>query len=147
MYRNDWDAAVARASALEAQLRQAQAGQSADAATIATLSQQLAAAQAELARLHGAAPGAYAAPFAYRPQARGALILTLGILALVMCSALGPVAWAMGSTDLAAIDRGELDPAGRGLVTAGRVCGIVATVLLIMVVFAMLMMFGMLSRL
>ena len=35
MYRNEWDAAVARASALEQQLRAAQSSQSVDAATIA----------------------------------------------------------------------------------------------------------------
>ena len=53
MYRSEWDAALARASALETQLRQAQSGQQQDAATIAMLSQQLQACNAELARLRG----------------------------------------------------------------------------------------------
>ena len=60
MYRNEWDAAVARASALEQQLRDAQSGQQADAATIANLTQQLQQANAELARLRG--QGGYGYP-------------------------------------------------------------------------------------
>lgn len=140
MYRNDWDAAVARATALEEELRRAQAGQATDAATIAQLSQQLAATQAELARLRG---GAFApGPFGYRPPARGALVLTLGILSLVMCGFLGPVAWSMGSSDLAAIDRGELDPGGRGMLQAGRVCGIIASALLVVALVSVLMLVG-----
>lgn len=144
MYRNDWDAAVARAAALEEQLRQAQAGKAQDAEAIARLHQQLAATQAELARLRGGAYG-YPPPFAVLPPARGGAILTLGILSLVLCGLLGPIAWAMSSNDLAAIDRGELDPRGRGTVTAGRVCGIIGTVLMIVQIVAMFMMFGMIT--
>lgn len=148
MYRNDWDAAVARATALEEQLRQAQAGQAQDAEVIALLQQQLAATQAELARLRGAGPyAAYPPPFAMLPQARGGAILTLGILSLVVCGLLGPIAWAMSTNDLAAIDRGELDPRGRGTVTAGRVCGIIGTVLMIVQLIAVLAMFGTISSL
>ncbi len=148
MYRNDWDAAVARATALEEQLRQAQAGQAQDAAAIARLTAQLAATQAELARLRGAAPyPGYPPPFAMLPPARGGAILTLGILSLVLCGFLGPIAWAMSSNDLAAIDRGELDPRGRGTVTAGRVCGIIGTILMIVQVLAVLTMFGTIASL
>ena len=141
MYRNDWDAAVARATALEEQLRQVQAGKAQDAEAIARLQQQLAATQAELARLRGGAYG-YPPPFAMLPAARGGAILTLGILSLVVCGLLGPIAWAMSSNDLAAIDRGELDPRGRGTVNAGRVCGIIGTVLMIVQIIAVMTMVG-----
>jgi len=66
-----------------------------------------------------------------RPQAhRGGLILALGILGLVVCQVLGPFAWVMGNGELRGMDAGAIDPEGRGLVEAGRICGIVAAALL-----------------
>jgi predicted Zn finger-like uncharacterized protein len=63
---------------------------------------------------------------------RGALVLTLGILSLVLCplQVLGPVAWTMGNNDLAAMRSGRMDPSGEGITQAGRICGIIGTVLL-----------------
>lgn len=62
---------------------------------------------------------------------RGTLILVLGILGLVLCQFLGIPAWLMGSRDLKEMDAGQMDPAGRSLTKAGRICGIIATILLI----------------
>ena len=62
---------------------------------------------------------------------RGILILVLGILGLVICGPLGIVAWVMGSGDLKEIDAGTMDPAGRGTTQAGKICGIIATILMI----------------
>jgi len=62
---------------------------------------------------------------------RGTLILVLGILGLVICGPLGIVAWVMGSGDLKEIDAGTMDPAGRGTTQAGKICGIIATILMI----------------
>jgi hypothetical protein len=146
MYRNEWDAAVARASALEQQLRAAQSGQQADAATIAQLTQQLQQANAELARLRGQAGYGYPPPppaygYAggypggyYSVPARGSTIMVLGILSLVVCGLLGPVAWSMGNEELRRIERGEVDPSTRGNVTAGRICGMIASILIIIAV-------------
>lgn len=146
MYRNEWDAAVARASALEQQLRDAQAGQQADAATIATLTQQLQQANADLARLRGQGGYGYPPPppaygYAggypggmYPVPARGGTILVLGILSLVVCGILGPIAWSMGNEELRRIERGEVDPSTRGNVTAGRICGMIASILIIIAV-------------
>ncbi len=158
MYRNEWDAAVARASALEQQLRAAQSGQQADAATIAQLTQQLQQANAELARLRGQAGYGYPPPAppmygyggypqgAYVTPARGGSILVYGILSLVVCGLLGPVAWSMGNEELRRIDRGEVDPSTRGNVTAGRVCGMISSILLIitgvMVLFLLVLAAG-----
>jgi predicted Zn finger-like uncharacterized protein len=61
---------------------------------------------------------------------RGAMVLTLGILSLVICGLLGPVAWVMGNNDLAAMRAGRMDPAGEGITQAGRICGIIATALI-----------------
>jgi|FaiFalDrversion3_1042247.scaffolds.fasta_scaffold49413_1 phosphotransferase system glucose/maltose/N-acetylglucosamine-specific IIC component len=60
------------------------------------------------------------------------LILVLGILSLVCCGLLGPVAWIMGNNALRDIDAGLGNPNDRGLVVAGRILGIIATVLLVL---------------
>lgn len=65
---------------------------------------------------------------------RGVLILVLGILSLVVCQLIGPVAWIMGKGDLQKIDAGQMDREGRGLTLGGMICGIVATILLIFVI-------------
>jgi len=69
-------------------------------------------------------------PDHYEPH-RGALILVLGILSIVLLVLgviLGPMAWVMGNNDLAAIRAGRMDPEGEGLTTAGRICGIIGTI-------------------
>lgn len=73
---------------------------------------------------------------------RGALILTLGIvslasLALDACYGLGvPIglplgitAWALGSGDLRRMKNNEMDAEGLGMTQAGRICGILGTIL------------------
>lgn len=62
---------------------------------------------------------------------RGTLILVLGILGLLVCGPLGIAAWIMGSGDLKEMDAGMMDPSGRGNTNAGKICGIIATVLTI----------------
>jgi len=70
---------------------------------------------------------------------RGGLILALGLVALVGGMAIwfpliiGPFAWVMGNNDLNQIRAGRMDPTGEGLVQAGRILGIVATVFLVVV--------------
>jgi hypothetical protein len=60
-------------------------------------------------------------------------VLVLGILGLVVCQVLGPFAWVMGNRELEAIDAGRRPPENRGTANAGRVLGIVGTVLLALV--------------
>lgn len=67
-----------------------------------------------------------------REHPQGTLILVLGILSLVICGFLGPVAWVMGNNALAEIDQNPGAYTNRGQVQAGRICGIIATVLLIL---------------
>jgi hypothetical protein len=62
---------------------------------------------------------------------RGTLILVLGILSLVVCGPLGIAAWVMGSGDMKEMDAGTMDPAGRGTTQAGKICGIIGTILMI----------------
>jgi hypothetical protein len=60
---------------------------------------------------------------------RGTLILVLGILSLIVCGPLGIAAWIMGNNDLREIDAGMMDPEGRSMTQAGRICGIIACIL------------------
>jgi hypothetical protein len=68
----------------------------------------------------------------YMPH-RGAAVLVLGILSLVVCGILGPFAWVMGSNDLAEMRAGRMDPEGEGTTRAGQICGIIGTVRLVIV--------------
>ena len=73
---------------------------------------------------------------------RGAVILVFGILGLLVCQLLGVAAWVMGNQDLQEMDAGVMDSTGRDLTNAGRICGMVATALLIipLIVFAFVVM-------
>ena len=62
---------------------------------------------------------------------RGAVILVLGILGLIICAPLSIAAWVMGSGDMKEIDAGRMDPAGRGTTEAGKICGIIGTILMV----------------
>ncbi|MFN0245124.1 MAG: DUF4190 domain-containing protein [Planctomycetota bacterium] len=70
-------------------------------------------------------------PYGAAPKPhRGTLVLVLGILGLVCsCFPVGIAAWVLGHTDLGAMERGEIDPAGRSLTQAGKICGIISVVL------------------
>src|SRR5689334_13201183 len=112
MYRDDLAATHARLEQLQRELAEAQSSQVNDQQRIAALTAQLAATQAALQRLGGAMRfGAYVIP------PRGTTILVLGILSLVLCSLLGPVAWAMGNEELRRLDSGQVDPMSRNAAT------------------------------
>lgn len=60
---------------------------------------------------------------------RGTLILTLGILGILLLPIIfGPIAWRMGSSDLHKMSTGIMDPEGRSVTNAGRICGIIGTI-------------------
>ena len=73
---------------------------------------------------------------------RGTLILVLGILGLVVCGPCGIAAWIMGNGDLKEMDAGAMDPSGRSTTNAGRICGIIATILMILAVVALILIFA-----
>ena len=75
-------------------------------------------------------------PYGYAPvgvnpyESRGTTVMVLGILSLVICGLLGPVAWVMGNNI-----KGEALAAGYdepGNSKAGRICGMVSSGLLIL---------------
>lgn len=68
----------------------------------------------------------------YAPEhPKGTTVLVLGILSLVVCQVLGPFAWVMGNTALQEIDAAGGMAPNRGQVVAGRILGIIGTVMLI----------------
>ncbi|HRF58654.1 MAG TPA: hypothetical protein PLH94_01920 [Fimbriimonadaceae bacterium] len=80
-------------------------------------------------------------------SANGVLILILGILSILMFGCLSGIpAWIMGNNSLKDIDQGLADPNERGLVTAGRILGMIGTALSLLGVcvwlVAMLGVFG-----
>ncbi len=71
----------------------------------------------------------------------GSTYLVMGILSLVLCPLLGPVAWSMGNNALLVLDRYEAqtgDISQRGLVVAGRICGIIGTAMFGLTLFLLL---------
>lgn len=62
---------------------------------------------------------------------RGELVLTLGLLGLLLFAPLGIAAWILGSKDLTSMRQGIMDNSGEGMTLAGRVLGILATVIMV----------------
>ena len=57
-------------------------------------------------------------------------VLVLGILGLVLCQVLSPFAWVMGNRVVQEIDASGGHLGGRSSANAGRICGIIGSVLL-----------------
>lgn len=78
-----------------------------------------------------------------RPH-RGVVILVLGILGIVCCIICGIIAWVMGNNDLREMDAGRMDPSGRGLTQAGKICGMISVILAIIgiVIWLLMMIIG-----
>ncbi|MEV4115053.1 DUF4190 domain-containing protein [Nonomuraea sp. NPDC049695] len=72
----------------------------------------------------------YGPPPQSHPQ--GTTILVLGILSLVVCTFIGPFAWSLGTRALREIDESGYYYENRGMVQAGRICGIISSVLMIL---------------
>ena len=64
---------------------------------------------------------------------RGSTILVLGILSLVVCAVCGPIAWVMANKDIVKMNSGLMDPIGLEQTKAGKICGIIGTVILILI--------------
>ena len=58
--------------------------------------------------------------------------MVLGILGIVCCGFVAPVAWYLGQNELRAIREGRASAAGEGMAMAGRILGMIGTGLLIL---------------
>src|SRR5215470_11174256 len=145
MYRDDLAAAHARLEQLQRELADASSQGIQDRQRIAALTAQLQATREALARMGAQTPAPYAQPM-YAYPSRAGTVLTLGILSIVLCHVLGPIAWSMGNEELRRIDSGQTTDFNRGNVTAGRICGIIGTAMLVFAGFVVLMMLAMVPR-
>ncbi len=79
---------------------------------------------------------------------RGALIMVLGILGLVIGLStgvgfiMGVIAWILGNSDLREMRAGRMDREGEGMTQAGRICGMIATIFAIISGVLLLAYFG-----
>lgn len=79
-------------------------------------------------------PYARRTPEARQPRMepdRGTLILVLGILSITICQLCGPFAWMLGNEDMRKIRAGRMNPAGEGNTNAGRILGMIGTLLMV----------------
>jgi hypothetical protein len=67
-------------------------------------------------------PGPYSQ---YARPHRAGTVLAYGILSMVCCALFGIAAWAMANDDLAVMNAGLMDDAGRATTEVGRILGIV----------------------
>jgi len=68
---------------------------------------------------------------AYPEASQATTVLVLGILGIVICGILALFVWVMGNKELEAIDAGRRAPENRCTANAGRILGIIGSVLLI----------------
>lgn len=78
----------------------------------------------------------------YPEQSQATTALVLGILSIVVCQLLGPFAWQMGVKELQAIDAGRRPPENRSNANAGKILGIIGTVLLALGLLAIIAVFA-----
>jgi hypothetical protein len=129
MYRDDLAATHARAEQLSRELASVSSEKVKDQQRIAQLTAQLAATQQALARIGGQLQHQQQHHFVF--PSRSSTVLTLGILSLVVCSVMGPIAWAMGNEEMRRMDAGQTPEDQRSTVSAGRICGIIGSCFLI----------------
>lgn len=81
-------------------------------------------------------------PARYAEESQATIILVLGILGLVICGLLGPVAWVMGNNEVQAIDAGRRPPENRQMANIGRILGIIATALIVLGILFFIVVIG-----
>lgn len=82
-------------------------------------------------------------PTRYQPH-HATAVLVMGIASIftagtiIIGMVLGIIAWIVGGQDLQGMDRGHVDPRGRGSVNTGRVCGLIGAILSGMMIFVLI---------
>lgn len=77
----------------------------------------------------------------YPEASQATTILVLGILGIILCGPLAPFAWVMGNKEIEAIDAGRRPFENRGTANAGRILGIIGTVLLAIGIIVLIVVF------
>ncbi len=81
-------------------------------------------------------PDPYGTPAGFPPprHPQATTVLILGILGIVLCGVLAPFAWVMGGNAMKEIRANPGKFSGDGEINAGRILGIIGTVLLVLAV-------------
>lgn len=119
-YRDDHDAALNRAEALESELAQLQSERNADQAKIAALEQKVRAQRIAIAT--GQPQPEY--PFPRESQMNSILVWT--VLAFCVFPALGFYSWYLANQELRAIELGDVNPSQRATISTLKVLSIFA---------------------
>ena len=81
-----------------------------------------------------------------RDHPSGTTVLVLGILGLVVCGLLAPVAWIKGNSAKREMDaQPNINWTNRGSVTAGRILGMIGTALIVLGILFFVIAFGALA--
>jgi len=141
VYRDDHRAALDRAESLETEIGALKTEHNADQYRIARLEAELKAKQNAISQMQaGYSPGYN--EFSMLPS-NATNVLIFGVLGIALCQLLGPVAWSMANKELLRIDLGEADPTKRGTVMAGKILGVISTVMMSLGVVWMLFVMAM----
>lgn len=89
---------------------------------------------------YGASGYGQGQPMGDHPKAQTAMIL--GILGLVCCGLLGIPAYIMGNNAVKEIDASGGQYGGRGMANAGKICGLIAIVLMCLGVVLWIILFA-----
>jgi len=82
-------------------------------------------------------PGMPGAPMRYPEESQAVVSLVLSLIGIVACGGvLCPVGWWYGNKEIKAIDAGLRDPTKRDLAMAGKIIGIVGTLLVAVTIIA-----------
>jgi len=90
----------------------------------------------------GSVPPPPPPPLPPQSKSNATTALVLGILSVVCCQILGPVAWYLGNKELQAIKAGSAPITGEGSAKAGMILGIIATIIFALSILWMLLWGG-----
>lgn len=65
-------------------------------------------------------------------SSRAVVSVVVGVLGIICCGLLAPIAWYLGNEELRNIDAGRLPESNRGLAQIGKILGIIGTILLVL---------------
>ncbi len=77
----------------------------------------------------------YQQRYQWPEQSNAVTALVVSLIGLIVCSGLiSPIGWYIGHQEVKAIDAGRRDPSNRGMAQAGKIVGIVGSVILVLII-------------
>ena len=65
-------------------------------------------------------------------SSKATMAVVFGVLGIVCCGLLAPVAWYLASEEIKGIDAGRLSEANRGMAQVAKILGIIGSILLVL---------------